>query len=120
MRFSPRAAALLLLLSLLPAVAMVAHWSWLDSTNADSSRTQSSAETKRADAATELPGACQPERPCADASVHGFSALSWVDNLFGGSRLSYLLSRSSLRWPGGLASQSGVTPDPFPPRVAVS
>lgn len=120
MRFSPRASALLLFLSLLPAVAMVAHWSWLDSADADSSRTQSSAETQRADAATEQPGACQPERPCADASVHGFSALSWVDNLFRVTRPTDLLSRSNLRWPGGLASQSGVTPDPFPPRVAVS
>lgn len=99
---------------------MVAHWSWPDSADSGPVGTHSSAEAQAAGAAPDPPGACQPERPCADASVHGFSALSWVGNL---SAVAHVTDVRAIGVPTSadyLLSQSGVTPEPFPPRVAVS
>lgn len=120
MRFSPRASALLLFLSLLPAVTMVAHWSWPGSVDPGPLGTHSTVESHTADAAADQPGACQPERPCADASVHGFSAISWVGSLSGMSHTKDSMAVGAPGWADHLLSQSGVAPEPFPPRVAVS
>ena len=120
MRFSPRASALLLFLSLLPAVTMVAHWSWPDSAESGADGTHFTAEAHTADAAAAQPGACQPERPCADASVHGFSAVSWVGNLSGLAHTTDVRAMGAPGWADYLLSQSGVAPEPFPPRVPVS
>lgn len=123
MRLSPRASALLLFVSLLPAVTMVAHWSWPDSADAAPVATHSTAGAQVADPATAVadqPGACQPERPCADASVHGFPALSWVGNLSGMSHTTDVRAMGVPDWADYLLSQSGVAPEPFPPRISVS
>ena len=119
MRFSDRASALVLFLSLLPALAIVAHWTWLDSADSGTLGTYSTVEGHTADAAADQRGSCQPERPCADASVHGFSAAAWLDNLSGMSHTSDLRSMGVPGWADYLLSQTGVVPEPFPPRLAV-
>lgn len=109
----------MLLLSMLPAVAMVAHWSWPDSIHSVLAEASSAAEAP-VTASHEQRGVCQTQRPCADASVHGSFATSWVSR----SSIESQLAESTVVPPAGgngdLVTQSAVSPDPFPPRYAVS
>lgn len=121
MRYSARASALVLFLSLLPSMALMAHWPSSDSGSVGlaSALVQLRETHDHNDQREEERGACHAQQPCADAFAHGVSGGSWI----GESEDPWHLSGTTvqaIRASGWLYTQSAVSPDPFPPRFPVS
>lgn len=112
---------MVLFLSLLPSMALLAHWPQSDPVSGSwvEAGVHVRASHDHGDPGDGQGATCDAQRPCADAAAHGISGGSWIGESDGPWHLSGTTVQA-IRAPGSLYTQTAVSPDPFPPRFTVS
>ena len=118
MRPSPRAVALVLTVSLLPALMMMAHWAGSTASNVRMSDASTSTATVRHD--SQPKGMCEDQSPCADAQVHAIAVATFISTPQILPLPALSATTQGTGWVAALGPQNSVVPSLVPPRSFLS